>query len=91
MRVRIGDDCVLVQHGETPVHRRVGRQTGFYGEDVGEHVFKTFFQGVKPGTRAQDRKMWGPDMRGYKEYLVTRFQTNFHQVPAVQAEDGASV
>ena len=35
--------------------------------------------------------MWGPDMRGYKEYFVTRFQTYFHQVPAVQAQDGASV
>ena len=35
--------------------------------------------------------MWGPDVGGYKEYVFTRFQTNLHQVPAVQAEDGASI
>ena len=83
MCVRIGDERVIVERGEPPVHRRVGGEAGFHRMNIGRHIPKARFHRIEAGKRAEHGKMRRPDMRGDEDRLRADIHRDLQQVTAV--------
>jgi len=91
MRIRIGHNCILIQHRQPPVHWRIGRKPRLHRKNMGQHIFKTLFEGIKPRTGTQNGKVGRPDMRRNEQHIFTSLQTNLYQVSAIQPQDRSPV
>ena len=89
--VGAGDQRVVVEPGDAPVHRRIGGETGLHGEDVGREVGIALAHRVEPRLGAEDREPRGPDVGRDQVAAGVHLKHDLQQVAAVEAQDRATV
>src|SRR5207249_4268025 len=93
MRIGIGGQAIAVEGRDPPVHRGVGRQARFDGEDVAREIAIAFRDGIETGLRAEGGKPRRPDMRWDQEGMrsevnVQRDSSDIHQQTALKSLTG---
>ena len=59
--------------------------------NVRSQILKALFYGIKTGLCPKQGKMWGPDMRGDIDTLLTDLQHYFQKIMAGQPQNRTSV
>ena len=91
MRIGVGGEAIAVEGRDPPVHRRVGRQAGFDGEDVVGEIAIAFIDGIETRLRAEGGKPRRPDMRRDEKGMRPGFQRDLQQVAGVETQDGPPI
>src|SRR5262245_27343607 len=91
MGVRVRDQLVGVQTGDSPVHLGVRTQSGFHGANVWGEVGIAVRDRVETRLRTERGEPRRPDVRGHQEAVRACLERDLEQVSRVQSENGSTI
>jgi hypothetical protein len=91
MRIGVGGETIAVEKRHPPVHRRIGRQPRFHGEDAIGEIAVAVGDRVETGLRSERREPRRPDMRRHQVGMGAGFERDLKEIAGIEAENGAAV